>query len=286
MNVGQKATYTKTFTQEDFDRFAALSGDDNPIHVDPEFSARTKFGKTVAHGMLLYSTIGRCLSEFLPGSGPIQASQELMFPNPTFLGQEITIELEINALPSPQTVEIITNITLPDGENGCLGKTLVWFPGKTSNFNNTFFESPLYASEAQEHRGLRIGQKAEKSRVYTQDDLIEFLDLLDEKNDIFTNRDYAQAMGFRDVLLPGGLLGGIVSDLLGTRLPGRGTNWLKQKIHFLNPAYPDEEITTRVEIIRLRPKKDLVNLRTTLTNPRNEIVVDGEAMVWVSDLET
>ena len=127
---------------------------------------------------------------------------------------------------------------------------------------------------------------ADKSRIFTKDDLIEFLDLVDDTNDIFTNRDYAQAMGFRDVLLPGGLLGGIVSDLLGTQLPGRGTNWLKQKIHFLNPAYPDEEITTRVEIIRLRPEKDLVNLRTTLTNQRNEIVFDGEAMVWVSDLET
>ena len=40
-----------------FDRFARLSGDDNPIHVDPAFSARTRFGRTVAHGMLLYGRV-------------------------------------------------------------------------------------------------------------------------------------------------------------------------------------------------------------------------------------
>jgi len=46
-----------TPTQADFDAFAAVSGDDNPIHVDPEFSAHTRFGRTVAHGMLLYSRL-------------------------------------------------------------------------------------------------------------------------------------------------------------------------------------------------------------------------------------
>ena len=53
LRVGQVHSLNRVFTQEDFDRFARLSGDDNPIHVDSEFSARHKFGRTVAHGMLL-----------------------------------------------------------------------------------------------------------------------------------------------------------------------------------------------------------------------------------------
>jgi acyl dehydratase len=109
---------------------------------------------------------------------------------------------------------------------------------------------------------------------------------VEDTNPIFKDRDHAQSLGFRDMPLPGGLLGGIVSDLLGTQLPGRGTNWLKQKYHFLKPTYPGEEITARVEIIRLRPEKELVNLRTILTNWNGEFVVDGEALVWVSDLES
>jgi acyl dehydratase len=285
MEIGQIASYTTTFTQKDFDRFAILSGDDNPIHVDPEFSARTKFGKTVAHGMLLYSTIGRCLGSLMPGSGTVQIAQELMFPNPTFVGQEIMVQLEITAFPSPATIEINTNITQSDGKMGCVGKTLVWLPGAKVDYNQHSFAIPRYESESQEHRGLKIGQKTSKKRVFTRQDLIDFCVLVDETNPIFTDRDHAESIGFRDVILPGGLLGGVVSDILGTELPGRGTNWLKQKYHFLNPAYPDDEITASVEIIRLRPEKDLVSLRSTLTNQNGEIVVDGETLVWVSDLE-
>ena len=286
MQIGQTATYARTYTQEDFDRFARLSGDNNPIHVDPEFSARTKFGKTVAPGMLLFSTIERCLGAQLPGSGTMQLTQELRFPNPTFVGQEITVQLEVNALTSSNSAEISTHIVHPDGKMGCVGKSRVALPGTRIDFNQAAFEAPLYESEVQAHRGLNIGQAAEETRVFKRDDLIEFLDLVDETNAIFTDRAHAQSMGFQDVPLPGGLLGGMVSDLLGTQLPGRGTNWLKQHYHFLNPGYPEEEIIARVEILRLRPERDLVNLRTTLRNHKGEIVIDGEALVWVSDLET
>jgi acyl dehydratase len=54
LELDTQISEVKTFTQAEFDAFARLSGDDNPIHVDPEFSARTRFGRTVAHGMLLY----------------------------------------------------------------------------------------------------------------------------------------------------------------------------------------------------------------------------------------
>ena len=94
VNVGQVATFKHRFTQDDFDRFAALSGDNNPIHVDPEFSARTRFGQTVAHGMLLYSTICRVLSTQYPGPGFLQIKQEMMFQNPTYTDTEITVSVE------------------------------------------------------------------------------------------------------------------------------------------------------------------------------------------------
>ncbi len=59
-----------------------------------------------------------------------------------------------------------------------------------------------------------------------------------------------------------GQVGGMISDLLRTNLPGRGTNWLKQRYGFPAPARVGEQITARVQAIRLRPEKDLVNLRT------------------------
>ena len=81
----------RTPTQADFDLFAEISGDDNPIHVDPDFSARTRFGRTVSHGMLLYSWCWALLREHFPEAHPVKDS--LMFPNPSFADEELSFEL-------------------------------------------------------------------------------------------------------------------------------------------------------------------------------------------------
>ncbi len=121
-------------------------------------------------------------------------------------------------------------------------------------------------------KGLAIGQKASDTRTFTEQDLTEYQALAGVKS--------AQSD-----IVPGPLLGGMFSCLLGTRLPGRGTNWLKQKFAFPAPAHVGDEITATVEIIRLRPEKDLVNLRTVCANPAGVIVCEGEALVLVKDLE-
>jgi 3-hydroxybutyryl-CoA dehydratase len=128
MNVGQTFITTRTFTQDDFNRFAALSGDDNPIHVDPEFSARTKFGRTVAHGMLLYASICGAVSAHFPGVR--QLEQSLRFPSPTYVGEEIAIQLkviEVNEIDG--TARIEATITRPTDEVSCEGVMTIRFGG-------------------------------------------------------------------------------------------------------------------------------------------------------------
>lgn len=118
--IGQTFIEKHILAQDEFNRFAKLSGDDNPIHVDPEFSVRTRFGKTVAHGMFLYSLVCGALAKYFPNTS--QASQDLMFPAPSFVGEEITISarvLEMNA----DIARIETIITRPNGEIGLQGET-------------------------------------------------------------------------------------------------------------------------------------------------------------------
>lgn len=127
-------------------------------------------------------------------------------------------------------------------------------------------------------KGLRIGQSASISRTFTVEDVAAYRRL---------SGDAGLGFGSDDAdAVPGPLLGGMFSDLLGTTLPGRGTNWLKQSLHFPRPGRLDETITATVEIIRLRPEKELVNLRTTCVNPAGEPVCTGEALVLVRDLQT
>lgn len=85
----------RVLTQHDFDRFAALSGDDNPIHVDAKFAANSRFGRTVAHGMLLCSILRGLLDQLLPGSR--QLTQELKFTAPTYAGEPMQFTASIQS---------------------------------------------------------------------------------------------------------------------------------------------------------------------------------------------
>jgi acyl dehydratase len=85
--------------QADIDRFAELSGDDNPIHLDPAFSARTSFGRTVAHGMLLYSRVWALIVEARPSTRHV--FQALMFPAPAYADEELEIAITPKEEPSP-----------------------------------------------------------------------------------------------------------------------------------------------------------------------------------------
>ncbi|MFL0810632.1 MAG: hypothetical protein K6L76_09475 [Agarilytica sp.] len=89
----------KVFSQGEFDVFAKVSGDNNPIHVDPEFSAGTRFGRTVSHGMLLYTVMWGQIQKHFPDS--VQKKQKLKFPSPTYADD--VMEIDLNVRPSNTT---------------------------------------------------------------------------------------------------------------------------------------------------------------------------------------
>ncbi|MBO6763626.1 MaoC/PaaZ C-terminal domain-containing protein [Maricaulis sp.] len=121
--MSRRATLDKTFTQADFDAFAALSGDDNPIHVDPDFSARTRFGRTVAHGALLCSVLRGLVEEIVPGGRQIR--QSTMYPAPSPAGEALRFEAETTSETAGWITLALTVTRLADGEVTCRGETEV-----------------------------------------------------------------------------------------------------------------------------------------------------------------
>lgn len=97
--VGRTFVARTTPSQADFDLFAMISGDDNPIHVDPDFAAGSRFGRTVAHGMMLYAHLWALVLRNFPGAR--HASQGLVFPNPAFADEPLRLEVEVAAYPAP-----------------------------------------------------------------------------------------------------------------------------------------------------------------------------------------
>lgn len=118
---------------------------------------------------------------------------------------------------------------------------------------------------------FEIGQAAEITRSYTAADMSDFA-------------RQAGLEGAAPETVPGPLIGALFSYLLGVKLPGRGTNYLKQEMRFLEGAPIGTPLTAKVTITRLRPEKHLVDLETTCTAADGTRVCEGRALVYVEDV--
>ncbi len=96
--VGQTATFSKTIAECDVYQFAGITGDFNPVHVDAEYAATTRFGNRLVHGMLTSAFICTVLGTALPGVGTIHVSQTLEFLLPVFIGDTVTITLTVKEI--------------------------------------------------------------------------------------------------------------------------------------------------------------------------------------------
>ena len=95
---GQHVTFSKTFSEEDVQRFIAITGDMNPLHVDDEFASGTQFGRRVLHGMLTASIFSTMVGMLLPGTGAIYRSQTLKFLRPVHIGETVTAHFVVRAV--------------------------------------------------------------------------------------------------------------------------------------------------------------------------------------------
>lgn len=95
--IGDAATIERTLTLEDIQLFAALSGDINPSHVDPQFAASTHVQEIVAHGMWGGALISAVLGTKLPGPGTIYQSQTLRFLAPVMAGDHLRTQVTVTA---------------------------------------------------------------------------------------------------------------------------------------------------------------------------------------------
>jgi acyl dehydratase len=95
LSIGDAAEATRTVSQDDIDRFAAVSGDFNPIHTDPDYAAGTPFRRTIAHGPIALALAAGILGMELPGVGSIAISNVIRYRKPIFAGDTVTTRVEV-----------------------------------------------------------------------------------------------------------------------------------------------------------------------------------------------
>lgn len=249
------------FAQSDFDEYARLSGDSNPIHVDPEFAAQMRFGRTAAHGMHLFSVLQAAIAR--QNEGPLRLrTQEFIFRAPTHTGDPLVVSFESSA--DGTVTEEITDSA------GAITVSGIAHLGEPAGEE----PPPPSFSAADGYKGLEVGMSASRSRRFTVQDVSDFLQLVRDPNPIFRGDEPE---------LPPGLLTGMDSWVLGVDLPGRGTSWLKQRHVFHRSVRVPVAVTSTVTITRIRPDQGLINLATRCTTSAGT-VTSGEALVLAVDI--
>ena len=93
LNVGDRHAVQRTITQDEVRLFAELTGDDNPIHVNPEYAAAMSFERPIVHGVFLLGIVSKVLGRDFPGAGSVAVSLSSTFLRPVLVGSEITVEV-------------------------------------------------------------------------------------------------------------------------------------------------------------------------------------------------
>lgn len=130
-----------------------------------------------------------------------------------------------------------------------------------------------------EFEKLKIGMSECLGKTITEADILNFAGVSLDVNPLHLNEEYAKTTIFKERIAHGMIGAGLISAVIGTRLPGEGTIYLSQNLKFLSPVKIGDTITAKVEIIGLNEEKKRVELKTTCTNQDGVVVIDGEAKV-------
>jgi 3-hydroxybutyryl-CoA dehydratase len=129
---------------------------------------------------------------------------------------------------------------------------------------------------------IHVGDSAQVVRRATDDDIASFVDAVGDYNPIHADRDYAATTMFKEPIAPGIWTAGLISAVIGTRLPGPGAIYLAQELKFLKPVLFGDVVTARVEVVDVLRERNRIRLQTVCTNQRGEEVLTGEALVMPS----
>ena len=127
VQTGHKVTFTKTVTEADVVAFAEVTGDNQPLHLDEGFGAKTRFGKRIAHGMLSAGIISAALgTKLAPNALVVYLSQTMRFRLPVAIGDTVTAECEVTAFDAEKRIATVrTDCVNQRGEAVVKGEAMV-----------------------------------------------------------------------------------------------------------------------------------------------------------------
>ncbi|GAC1344977.1 MAG: MaoC family dehydratase [Acetobacteraceae bacterium] len=125
---------------------------------------------------------------------------------------------------------------------------------------------------------LELGQTASVGKTITEADILLFAAVSTDTNPVHLDAEAGAASVFKERVAHGMLSAGLISAVLGTKLPGPGTIYMGQTLRFRAPVRIGDTVTATAEVIALDAEKKRATLKTTCT-VKGKVVIDGEATV-------
>ena len=128
---------------------------------------------------------------------------------------------------------------------------------------------------------IKVGDSASLTKSFSDADVRSFAEISGDKNPLHLDDDYAAQTQFERRLVHGMLTAGLISAILGTKLPGEGSIYLSQSFNFRAPVFIGDTITARVTITKIREDKPIITAETICENQDGVVVLEGEAVLFV-----
>ncbi len=125
---------------------------------------------------------------------------------------------------------------------------------------------------------LQLGQSASLGKTITEADILMFAAVSTDTNPVHLDAEAAAQSVFKERVAHGMLSAGLISAVLGTRLPGAGTIYMGQTLRFRAPVRIGDTVTATAEVTGLDAEKKRATLKTTCT-VKGKVVIEGEATV-------
>lgn len=126
------ASFAKTVTEADLANFAGVSTDFNPLHMDEEFAAGTRFKGRIAHGMLSGAYLSAILGMQLPGPGAVYLEQSIRFRAPVRIGDRLRSRVEVTELMPEKNIATFRTECLVGNKRVVSGEATLLVPSKAA----------------------------------------------------------------------------------------------------------------------------------------------------------
>ncbi len=128
-----------------------------------------------------------------------------------------------------------------------------------------------------------LGQMATFTKTIAEADIYAFAGITGDFNPLHVNAEFAKHSRFGERIAHGMLSAGLISAVLGMRLPRPGAIYVSQTLQFVKPVRIGDTITAKAEVTAYQAERHLLTLRTTCVNQREETVVEGQSVLLVDN---